>query len=406
MDSCEEFFFKVVRVYKWFGVAPMKKTIDLPKKNVAQRNLLITWLPPLCFVFLYWLTMVLAVTTRKSGADLISIVSNYIQLLFNGCALSMVIIMAVYNRGYYKKILNGFYLIDQQFKSFGCAVDYKKQLKVFYSTICIFFIVLIGQYSYEYYVLLIRKEIFPIPYWIIHAIPFLVYGLCLQQAAYLIYCVLLRCRMVNDLLRRKRLAAKPLRGISANTVTVDVPVNRDETFKTIHQLTDGIHELCESVNGYFGMSFLASLMAMFAVTSIQAFYCYKIGRGYDEATNRTIWTLFVSIIAVVDNIVLVAVLSVFANMVTTEAIGIKTNVRKLEDKEAIQYSSWLHPLLINIKINAFGFFNVNLGMLCGFLSALITYLLIMIQCNEISGNSLNQVEQMSAGGGPKQMITK
>lgn len=45
---------------------------------------------------------------------------------------------------------------------------------------------------------------------------------------------------------------------------------------------------------------------------------------------------------------------------------------------------WLYNMLARIRFSALGFFNINYSSLFGFISALITYLVILIQFNSLS----------------------
>lgn len=46
-------------------------------------------------------------------------------------------------------------------------------------------------------------------------------------------------------------------------------------------------------------------------------------------------------------------------------------------------AQWIHNVLSRIKFTAFNFFNINYGMLLGFVSALVTQLVIFIQFNAV-----------------------
>lgn len=55
-------------------------------------------------------------------------------------------------------------------------------------------------------------------------------------------------------------------------------------------------------------------------------------------------------------------------------------------KEFKGFSIWLHPFVTNMKFTAYGFFAINYNSLCGFMTAIITYLVIFIQFYAIQGN--------------------
>lgn len=402
MESFQtRFFDKVIGVYQLFGVAPRRK--EQTKENL-KRNLVRKWFPVVLFLGCYWSSLIICLTIKETKPDLISLVSNYIQMLTNAFALSVVLISTVSNAPDYYGILSGFDCIDHQFREFGIAVSYKKSLKLFYMSITVFCLALIAHNLYEIYTYIYRYEMFSVPYWIVHAIPFTIYGMCLHQAIFIIFCICIRCRMVNDLLKKRGMTNKICLPPPHPSIILAVRPKSDsstasgneDTIRVVYELTNEIHDLCERVNGYFGLSFLASFIALFAITSIQAFYCYTISSDFKEEYKRSLWTLFGSISAVVLNSTMVAILAYVSDTVTTEALNINANVRKLKEEQTMQYSSWLHPVLINIKISAFGFFHINCTMLCGFFSALVTYLLILVQCNEIAGDKKDSSVSYSA----------
>ena len=400
MGSFTEFYSKLMGNYQCVGVAPMGYALKLKSPGQLLHKIQ-AWLPVLVVLVLFWGTLVYSLVNHDSTSDLISVMSNIIQMLLNGVAFSVVIVSAVYKREAFLGILEEFDRIDHQFTSFGIFINYKKQRRVFYVALLIFGLVTSGVNVYEIYVTESLQGITRFLYWVSHALPSIIYGICMEQAIFLIYCVLIRCEMVIDLLQRRRSSQRHFvvsKDHATNSPSMAMVVRgNDETIKNVYQLIDGIHELCEKVNKFFGLSFLATLLAMFAVTSIQAFYCYKIASDINPELGRSYWVLCMAVNLVVVNTGIVCILAYMADRVTNEATCINNRVRKLENDQVIQYSSWLHPVLINIKISAFGFFNLNCTMLCAYMSALITYMLILIQCNEIGGEKDKSVSVFTKG---------
>lgn len=394
MDSYQVFFSKVVGFYKWLAIAPWKVALEEPWGAKSANPHRRSWLSVMCVLVIYWAILIYLMCTKESKEDLVSSLSNNIQMILNAFAFSAAIFSNAYNNEHFSGILKQFKRIDDRLLGSGCHIDYKGKLKVFHMAITLFFVLLVSTNTFEFVVSVQMKEVVPLVYWMIHAIPFLVYGMSLHMAIFFIFDILHRCRLVNSLLKRKRFSIRNVRALSVTTLQVlpsapkGNPSNKEDTIKLVYLLTDEVHELCERVNQYFGLTFFASILALFAVTSIQSFYCYKIACDFDEERGRTVWTLFTSVNPVLLNILLLVVLCYYSEMVTNEATKINTNVRKLEDEHAVQYSSWFHPVLIHIKVSAFNCFDINFTMLCGFFSAWITYLFILVQYNEIAGDKL------------------
>lgn len=61
------------------------------------------------------------------------------------------------------------------------------------------------------------------------------------------------------------------------------------------------------------------------------------------------------------------------------------------------FSDWLDPMLSSIRFSAFGFFHINYNMLFGFISALITYLVILIQFNSLSNTNFDETQTQKVG---------
>lgn len=393
--SFSEFYQRVNLIYKCFGVAPWKF-----EENTAKYT---PWFFAIGLLSSYWIFLGYHLIGKDVGTDQISSIVNYIQLFLNGLTFSVAIISTAANQKPFQRMLKYLDSIDEQLRSSGCPINYKNHSPVFYGGLLLFFIVLLLQGGIEVFVFVMHSPEVSVTYWIVHMVPFLVYGMCLQQSIFIIYCILLRCRKVHELLTRKNPSTKTSIVRSASDTPLKVHVTPSfrscpdygNTIKVIYKVTVGIDELCDRVNRYFGLTFLTSLLAIFAVTSIQGFHCFRISKDLDDIKNRNWWTFATAIFTVVVNTLLVAVLAFISDMVTSKAGSISNSVRKLQDEKTIQYSSWFHPVLINIKISAFGFFDINCLMLCAFISAWVTYLLILVQFNEISGSS--QKPQLNFG---------
>lgn len=51
-----------------------------------------------------------------------------------------------------------------------------------------------------------------------------------------------------------------------------------------------------------------------------------------------------------------------------------------------ELSIWVHPMISYMKFSAYGFFTIDYNMLCGFMTALITYLVVFIQFYALNGD--------------------
>lgn len=315
-----------------------------------------------------------------------SSISNYIQLLLNGLAVSLVILSTVYKSKDFNEILTRFNSIDVHLVTLDCRISYKNDVRKFVLAISVFASIFLGKTIFESFVYIEKYALVSVVYWIIPTISVAIYLMCLHLAILLIYFLLVRCEMVNNLLKSNMSEKRSASQVIIIVMPATAQGGREKLLKVVHQLTDEIFELCDRINGFFGLSLLVSLIAMFAITAIQSFYCYTISKDIAEDKARSTWTLFASINMVVLNLVFVGILAYVSDRMSFEADFINTNTRKLQDELGIKERSCLHSIVRNIRVSAFGFFNINCNMLCGYLSALITYILILVQCNEIAGD--------------------
>lgn len=65
-----------------------------------------------------------------------------------------------------------------------------------------------------------------------------------------------------------------------------------------------------------------------------------------------------------------------------------------------ELSIWVHPMVSYMKFSAYGFFTIDYNMLCGFMTALITYLVIFIQFYALNGQ--DSVSHIVRGGGKEE----
>lgn len=382
-----EFYKNIARFYNYLGVAP--------NQAIVKRRKILSWLSVFTILVLYWLATIYVIFKKKDNGDIMTTVSNYIQSLLNSVAFSVVMISRVYHHQDYFSMLSLFDTIDGQLVKLGHQMNYKRTAGKVYIILFALCVVFVLKIAFEVYALLIRYLLFTTEYFILQSLPVVICFICMSEAILLVRCIYFRCRLVNQFLTKGSAAIGTRNNCFNRPTIINWTMATQETsameiedkVKAAHQIIEDVHQLCERFNGYFGASLLAILTAMFAFTSIQSFYCYTIWKDMDEKKMRSLWTFFVSLNMVVVNLVFVSVLSYFSDSVTAETIRTGTNIRKIRQSLAnTKCDNCIHFVLGNIKISAFSFFNINCTFLGGFFSALVTYILIMVQCNEIAGD--------------------
>lgn len=398
MDSfSSNFYNKIIHIYSFFGVAPRKTTRKCSLNNnteiVSKRELIKRWWSVVLFLICYWTALLVVIARKSSTQDVISTISNYLQSVLNGVALTVCVVSSTQLSQEFFEMLTKFDTINGHLKNIGCQINYKMMCRrVNISFIIILSTVLIKS-SIEIYVYFIRYDMLSIPYWLLHLLPVVVYFMSVHQGIVFIYWLFICCEMVKNLFEEiEKIEIKSTKISITSLQEVNVPVqfsihDPQKLLKIAYQVIENISEICNIFNKFIGLSLLVILTTLFTVTSIQAFYCYVIWTDLNEALNRSWWTFWVSLNKVLINLMGVISLCHMSQLLTNKIHEINNCMRKLNDKLTINGNNYLNFVLENIKISAFGFFNINYTMLGGFLSALVTYILIMVQCNEIAGDS-------------------
>lgn len=384
-----DFYRTISRFYRCFGVSPN------PSNKKRSRPIL-SWISIIVFLVVYWIATIYLIWKKKEKGDIISAISNYIQSFVNAVTFSVVIISHNYHYQDYFNILSILNSIDDTLSDLGHKINYKSTLVKVYVVLFTFFGVLIAKTVYEACVFVVKYEMFTMQYWMFQSVPIVIYLICLSEAILLVHCILQRCRKLTSILtlnpnRPTGNGHVQIVLVQPETTQIEIETKLKLAFKFMEQ----IQQLCERFNNFFGLSLLFIITSMFTVTAIQSFYCYTIYKDLYHGDKRTLWTLFGSSNVVTFNIICISVMSYYSDMVTVEAHRVNTTIRKLRESLSHKCHNCLHFVMENIKISAFLFFNINCTFLGGFFSALITYVLVMVQCNEIGGNNREPPMQLS-----------
>lgn len=332
--SFMDFYRKIAPIYQVLGISPIFRP---PSSKTETQSL--HWTSTGIFgliLILYWSGIVASFVRQDLPNSTLSIISNNIQLLLNALALTTVIGNMLAKHRTYHRILDKFDSIDRQLSAIKQSVHYNGHVKLFYKLTVGFFVVLVYNYAFHLYVNLVRKQLQSVLYWILHSLPLFIYAFAIHQVAIFLYFCHCRLRIIKDLLDLAREEDEDQDSVAVQLIPVSQSSLRCTDYfdkvamKKSRQIITDILGLCENINDFYGPVLLTTFFALFAVTSVQSFYCYVICADFDEESNRSVFTLFTCINLILINLSLVTFLVWASETVSKEATAIQLSVLKVK----------------------------------------------------------------------------
>lgn len=326
-------------IYQFFAISP-KCADDTPGKPHSCTKLLIG-----LFLFLYWIGVGIALCRTELPNNSVSIASNFIQLLLNALALTAALINPLWKYSEYHEMIQLLEKIDHQFSEIKRAIDYRRQVKIFFALTSAFLFLIIYNYAFDFYVAIYKNGV-QVPYWILYSIPLIVYAASVHQAIFFIFSIHKRLQMTSELLNlngpileegnNRWLESSEISPINCFPINGRVHQPKNTPENKIFRLIKDIYLLCSTVDKYFGIVLLLALGALFSVASIQSFYCFMITAHFDPTKNRTVWTLIACINLILINMLLVVGLSCASEMVTYDVNCILAIVLEMQPTNKVR----------------------------------------------------------------------
>lgn len=373
VNNFREFFEIHSKSFRCFGVIPIfKRAEGPPKLNVLMLGIIVA------FLMVYWTGVVFAFLIEKHMNDKISIISNWIQMLGNSLALTTTLGATALKYVEFDNIIAQFHKIDDNLMAIGHSINYTKHLR---RSKCIFFAYLGafgGFMAYDFYITIDKYQMTSVWYWVVSVTPLAIYSVGIYHAMFMIYWIKCRCSLMNKVLKQIRLTGgrtgtpDKFRFL-ANTIESQLPMgcllvqpreklmsarplkmnggnlekgqqilrqrSKDELqldMNILSQLFLIMNDLCKlarKIDEYYGLFLLTSIGALFAITSIQVYYCYVTAITFNEQLKYSVWTLMVSVNMVTINLSLVVGLSTVCENVSNEATKILQNFSALQIKK-------------------------------------------------------------------------
>lgn len=327
-DTFLGFHKSIAYVYQILGVAPVPYGEDSRiTRTLAAVSCLI--------VLIFWIGVGFAFARDALPSyNTMSVISNYIQLLLNGTAFTVALVNPLWKYQDYQEIIKLFNQIDQQLEEVTTFINYRKHTKVFYIVTSAILALLSCNQGLSFYVYVIRDEN-EVSYWILASITLLFYAMSVHQAIVFIFCIHTRLQWVSELLTQKETDIVQVQ--CQICVGKCLELEDKEAAERFFHLIHDIYLLCGEVDDYFGPVFLTSLGALFAMASIQAFYCYTVVKefytGYLDPDEM--WSLFCSVHLLVINLSLVVSLSCISELVTKDSNRILSYIMRAQKNNLV-----------------------------------------------------------------------
>jgi gustatory receptor len=277
----------------------------------------------LLLVLVFWLEFVEIFTHNEQNFDQLSKLSNWIQLLINGLALTVIVFTVISCP--IGEIVQRF----RKFDSIVLKINEKPMEK--FSTVALINVLvtvsfLVYKAAFEVYVLIAKYQIMNSLYWIVSFVPSVVQSLALCVVSCILLAFYARLKLVRKVLKNEKLS------FTDQKFNPAIPPRDRKNFKhavfsdcsspklpVVIQSFNKLLDLGRLLEKIFGPIFLASIASIFVVTTIQIYYCYVlIASTWNESQGFSLWTLVVSLNEILWNILTTVYLTTLCEMITSQ----------------------------------------------------------------------------------------
>jgi hypothetical protein len=270
--------------------------------------------------------MVEALRNTEQIADKLSSFSNWIQILVNGFALTVILVCPVCSS--ISEIQWGFFKFDAKIMEMNLklnsAVDSGKVkiLTAFNIICCVLF--LFYKATFEIYVLIVRYQIITSTYWLVTFFPSIVQSTAVCVVICMLIAFYIRLKKTHEILENEKISFSRQKYVPA------IPRHKRNYFRTasfddchkpripmVFHAFNSLWDLGNLIEKFFGPIFLAFIASIFVVTTVQIYYCYVlIASSQSESKGYSVWTLVVALNDILWNIVTVVYLTTLCEMIT------------------------------------------------------------------------------------------
>ena len=187
-------FFRFFGLVPYSNIAASSDQLDLRKGNVIFIIIL---------VLIYWSAVLQTFWTLPKNNDMISKVSNWMQLIINTIALTTVLLRPIVAAEIFKEIYLLLLKIDGKLDEFPMKIKKKQCFAIVIAAIAFFVFYMTFLISFDYYVMTIRHKAFTKTYWSITIFPMIVYSAVIWYAFCLFISIYFRIKHCNKILKHE-----------------------------------------------------------------------------------------------------------------------------------------------------------------------------------------------------------
>lgn len=193
-------FIVILCFFKPFGLVPYCTIPKVSGQFVLQKfNVLII----MGLLTVYWIAVIKSFFIESTNTDMISKVSNWMQLVINSITITVILLRPILGAKTFKRILSKCEMIDQKLSEFPIKMKNKQLLACIAIAIGSFAFYLIFLVSFDYYVSLIKYRVYTRIYWFITNFPMIIYSAGIWYAFCLFINVYFRIKFGNKLLKHE-----------------------------------------------------------------------------------------------------------------------------------------------------------------------------------------------------------
>lgn len=315
------FFFEFLKPYKCIGLAPFKQN---------KNNFSVNFSFPLIFIIIicvlfYWIGVVITFMEDRSKSHNLSVIANWIQILANAIALTVALTYPMMQKRTVSSIIKSFEKVDQELNYLKIKINYMEETRNYRLFISICFLILLASSIYDFFVTILFLKTLKTWYWFVTILPSMIYSFALSQAFLVIGFIKKRCQMINQLIWEFHSSDKACKMNAKNMALISIfndtnpIISLSDLFSKLFIALNELCELSQHVELYFGPLFLTTFSAIFAVTSIQLFYCYLYIISSSSENSFSIWALLQSLDIICINLLLILGITSVCEGVSTQA---------------------------------------------------------------------------------------
>ncbi|XP_055692328.1 putative gustatory receptor 28a [Lutzomyia longipalpis] len=376
------------------GLRPFGRSLlGANARKVRTANLL-QLLPSLGMLILYTLCLVSMFRTRDEAAS-IAAAANWLQAAPNAFAFIMVIIFALKNRDLGQEILDSFVMCDEKLRDyFGINYDKVNRVSGKMSILFVFVSITSGLTvaALTFYSAVDLSNSWTLFYWASFCLPKFTLMVFNFQFVGAISFLTSRTQLLRMAVRANLsgeldalLAQMSILGKHGNAMKVRPVDSVNPTSATLVADIVGIlHNLCDRVNLYFGKQLILTFLSAFICVIVQMHYIINHIRHGFAMTDAEILVSFSLALVTMHAIEFWTVLhgGEMAKVKWNETMVVLTQARGNSSDDKLR--SKINDILATMKVkklefHAFNFFTVDLSLLTAMISAMTTYLIVLVQ---------------------------